>query len=104
MQVCTSLQTVPHHSVLQAGCPFCRPADSVKALKAKRSYHLMKVQEAQLSPSDRAMRLVSSNLANYHATVCDRWYELEAMCYKQTDDGRVVYKTCITTTCCGEIF
>jgi len=30
--------------------------------------NLMK-QEAQLSPSDRAMRLVSSNLANYHATV-----------------------------------
>ena len=27
------------------------------------------VQEAQLSPSDRAMRLVSSNLANYHAAV-----------------------------------
>ena len=25
--------------------------------------------EAQLSPSDRVMRLVSSNLANYHATV-----------------------------------
>jgi len=27
------------------------------------------LQEAQLSPSDRAMRLVSSNLTNYHATV-----------------------------------
>ena len=26
-------------------------------------------QEAQLSPSDRAMRLVSSNLASSHATV-----------------------------------
>ena len=26
-------------------------------------------QEAQLSPSDRAMRLVGSNLGNYHATV-----------------------------------
>ena len=26
-------------------------------------------QEAQLSPSDRAMRLVSSNLANCHASV-----------------------------------
>ena len=26
-------------------------------------------QEAQLSPSDRAMRLVSGNLVNYHATV-----------------------------------
>ena len=30
---------------------------------------LESIQEAQLSPSDRAMRLVSSNLANYQATV-----------------------------------
>jgi len=30
---------------------------------------LLDIQEAQLSPSDRAMRLVSSNLASYHATV-----------------------------------
>jgi len=39
IQVCTLLQTTtpaPHHSVfLQAGCPSCRPTDSVKALKAK---------------------------------------------------------------------
>jgi len=39
MQVCTSIQTTtpaPHHSVfLQAGCPSCRPTNSVKALKAK---------------------------------------------------------------------
>ena len=40
MQVCTSLQTdnhaKPHRSVfLQAGCPSCRPTNSVKALKAK---------------------------------------------------------------------
>jgi len=39
MQVCTSLQTDNHTSTpplsfLQARCPFCRPADSVKALKA----------------------------------------------------------------------
>ena len=26
------------------------------------------------------------------------------MCHTQTDDGRVVYITCIPTTCCGEIF
>jgi len=32
-------------------------------------YYSLIGQEAQLSPSDRAMRLVSSNLANYHATV-----------------------------------
>ena len=30
---------------------------------------MREIQEAQLSPSDRAMRAVSSNLANYHATV-----------------------------------
>jgi len=40
MQVCTSLQTDNHASTpplsfLQAGCPSCRPASSVKALKAE---------------------------------------------------------------------
>ena len=30
---------------------------------------LIKTKEAPLSPTDRAMCLVSSNLANYHATV-----------------------------------
>jgi len=39
MQVCTSLQTDNHVSTpplrfLQAGCPSCRPANSIKALKA----------------------------------------------------------------------
>jgi len=39
MQVCTSLQTDNHASTrqlsfLQAGCPSCRPNNSVKALKA----------------------------------------------------------------------
>ena len=40
MQVCTSLQTDNHASTpplsfLQAGCPFCCPTNSVKALKAQ---------------------------------------------------------------------
>jgi len=39
MQICTSLQTnnhvsTPPLSFLQAGCPSCRPTNSVKALKA----------------------------------------------------------------------
>ena len=39
MQVCTSLQidnhaSTPQLSFLQAGCPSCRPTNSVKALKA----------------------------------------------------------------------
>ena len=52
MQVCTSLQTDNHASTpplsfLQAGCPSCRPTNSVEALKASNSnlpqnhnYHL----------------------------------------------------------------
>jgi len=41
-QVCTYLQTVNHASTsplsfLQAGCPSCRPTNSVKALKAAYS-------------------------------------------------------------------
>ena len=42
MQVCTSLQTDNHASTpplsfLQAGCPSCRPTNSIKALKAHQS-------------------------------------------------------------------
>jgi len=42
MQVCTSLQTDNHASTptlsfLQAGCPSCRPTNSVKALKANKT-------------------------------------------------------------------
>jgi len=42
MQVCTLLQTDNHASTpplsfLQAGCPSCRPTNSVKALKAQHA-------------------------------------------------------------------
>jgi len=42
MQVCTSRQTdnlasTPPLSFLQAGCPSCRPTNSVKALKANNN-------------------------------------------------------------------
>ena len=90
-------------------------------------------QEAQLSPRDRAMRRVSWNLANCHATVrqvlnksklWSWWATVGTMCNKhvhstmtrsscfhcpigvinETDHGRVVDFICIPTTCCGEIF
>jgi len=43
MQVCTALQTDSHANTpllrfLQAGCPSCRPTNSVKALKAAAVY------------------------------------------------------------------
>jgi len=48
LQVCTSLQTDNHAntsplSFLQAGCPSCRPTNSVKALKAHKHKKLCKI-------------------------------------------------------------
>ena len=31
-------------------------------------------------------------------------YRHKKALHKQTDDGRVVYITCMQTTCCGDIF
>ena len=51
MQVCTSLQrdnhaSTPSLSFLQAGCPSCRPTNSVKALKAKNTANHRPVNRA----------------------------------------------------------
>jgi len=43
--------------------------DDVRRCRCTLCYRRICRQEAQLSPSDRAMRLVSSNLANCHTTV-----------------------------------
>jgi len=53
MQVCTSLRTdnhasIPPLSVLQAGCPSCRPTNSVKALKARALTHSTIIDKSQL--------------------------------------------------------
>jgi len=50
MQVCTSLQadnhaSTPPLSFLQAGCPSCRPTNSVKALKAANACKSLKIKE-----------------------------------------------------------
>jgi len=52
MQVCTSLHTHNHASTpplsfLQAGCPSCRPTNSVKALKA---LHILNTTNIILKP------------------------------------------------------
>jgi len=49
MQVCTSLQTDNHASTpplsfLQAGCPSCRPTNSVEALKALKVTGILNCQ------------------------------------------------------------
>jgi len=54
MQVCTSHQTDNHASTsplrfLQAGCPSCRPTNSVKALKALTLIYSVEINNSQLS-------------------------------------------------------
>jgi len=52
MQVCTSLQTDNHAAqFLQAGCPSCRPTNSVKALKHYSHTKTVKYQEKRSSVS-----------------------------------------------------
>ena len=56
MQVCTSLQTDNHAStpplrVLQAGCPSCRPANSVIALRAKKCTRCTRKKISSFFPS-----------------------------------------------------
>ena len=57
MQVCTSLQTDNHASnpslsFLQAGCPSCRPTNSVKALKAYlETFKYKKIGVRYLTPA-----------------------------------------------------
>ena len=52
MQVCNSLQTDNHHastpplSFFQAGCPSCRPTNSVKALKAQTNRSILPLETA----------------------------------------------------------
>ena len=64
MQVCTSLQTDNHASTaplsfLQAGCPSCRPINSVKALKALTYIHTY--TQIYIAP-----KIVRTNLRRWH--------------------------------------
>jgi len=67
MQVCTSLQTDNHASTpplnfLQAGCPSCRPTNSVKALKA--FYYDIKKQLLSSSSSFAQYAEMNSKICN----------------------------------------
>ena len=55
-------------ALLQRQYATLQPISVQKAVSIQRA-NTKSIQKAQLSPSDRAMRLVSSNLANYYATV-----------------------------------
>jgi len=69
MQVCTSLQTAnyastPALSYLQAGCPSCRPTNTVKALKAKALKN--KIKESSRLPASQSVRQKQQFLGRPH--------------------------------------
>jgi len=73
MQVCTSLQTdnhasTPQLSFLQAGCPSCRPTNSVKALKAYSKWHK---KNNKIMKKDRGLLILTVFLKN-HASLAKR--------------------------------
>jgi len=79
MQVCTLLQTDNHSSTpplcfLQAGCPSCRPTNSVKALKAKalKANNFTKLTNKYLAVDSK---LVMENMYVYIHAQMDRQSE-----------------------------
>jgi len=66
MQVCMSLQTDNHATTqfLQAGCPSCRPTNSIKALKAYfyEHKHPLNVSDCHRSDSEHSKLLATSNV------------------------------------------
>ena len=67
MQVCTSLQTDNHASTrplsfLQAGCPSCRPTNSVKALKQAVNKNFRTVTAPHLNYRKLALTLSCSGI------------------------------------------
>jgi len=68
MQVCTSLQTDNHTSTpplsfLQAGCPSCRPTNSVKALKAQCPSYQENKKRTSPSRATKPVALISISVA-----------------------------------------
>jgi len=74
MQVCTSLQSDNHASTpplnfLQAGCPSCRPTNSVKALKAKSCTSYLQL-EGMVEEKKGISELTQVHVENACARVC----------------------------------
>ena len=78
MQVCTLLQTDNHTSTpplsfLQAGCPSCRPTNSVKALKPELPESQIDTI-AKLAHTEKKVHSVYSHTQDISASEYDRVY------------------------------
>ena len=90
MQVCTSLQTDNHASTpplkfLQAGCPSCRPTNSVKALKAIFCKHnLLLFIQPRWQPFCARVHRANNHLANEPPS-----------CYHGVDNILFMFTSCL---------
>ena len=65
---CRQITTpAPHHSVfLQAGCPSCRPTNSVKALKGYNTPQYVQLNDEDFSPTRWRQKSTGTKLRHCH--------------------------------------
>ena len=78
MQICTLLQTNDHASTpllsfLQAGCPSCRPTNSVKALKANIKHKIQQHNTYQILKCEYSVSTLTL-LAGHQKSKLHMWY------------------------------
>jgi len=88
IQVCMSLQTDNHAStpsltILQAGCPSCRPTNSIKALKEKYKMNEYK----QIYPH---LKINNREMINHRY----KWVKINFICTLITITIFIIYLTC----------
>ena len=94
MQVCTSLQTNNHASTpplsfLQAGCPSCRPNNSVKALHEGSHWH--RVNHIKSAPEKRPLKRCFFTCPQC-SSVCRGYWQSQSV-HETRGRGRVMPKT-----------
>ena len=107
MQVCISLQTDNHTSTpplsfLQAGCPSCRPTNSVKALKAVSSKNTCCDAISVCLAGECELSVVFSMTVTTSVQPQpspQRGRRLDSLCRSLTSSS-LVFRT-VTTTSCG---
>ena len=104
MQVCISLQTdnhasTPPLSVLQAGCPSCRPANSVKELKATTTTIYIPHHITSDGEIETLGQLSLASLRG-HLVECQLWLGVKAGCHLCQVAGNTCDPICYIGTLC----
>ena len=97
MQIYTSLQTNNHASTpplsfLQAGCPSCRPTNSVKALKATNWNQYPVKSCRQHRRAQRPLKLLCINMQPSHLYLLSNYQQTVYLCFTSTAMPSVLWR------------